>query len=150
MDYRHILCDTALNSGNTICLTAQGLSMWPVITQGMRAEIAPPEAKLPEKGTLLLTQGEGGLIVHRCWGVTSRDGNVLVLTKGDTNYCFDAPVTTDRVLGKVTLLRGPRGVVRDPNQGLLKVYGKMLCMSVLAARIWARACRVILSIRGNS
>ena len=149
MDYSLILCDTALNSGNTICLTADGLSMWPVITGGMKAEIAPLASGAPEKGSLILTSKDGGLVVHRCWGVTCQDGVTLVVTKGDTNLGFDAPVTIDKVLGKVVCLRNRHDAVRDPNRGFLRFFGLVICASGLTARIWARICRVLLRLMGR-
>lgn len=140
------LCDNAIKTGKSICLTAVGRSMWPFITEGMRAVISPLKSSLPSKGSLLLIKRANGLMVHRYWGMTGSGGAPLVLTKGDTNLVFDPPVPISMVLGKVSLLRKKNGDGRDPNRGWLYLFGRIICSSDNVARVWARLCRLMMRI----
>ncbi len=149
MENSILLCKTTLQAGQNLCLTAAGFSMWPVITRDMKAEISPLTDDLPEKGSLLLVEGANGLVVHRLWGLTCNNGVIMVLTKGDTNIGFDEPVKVTSVLGKVSRLKDSSGGIRYPDRGFLWLYGKVLCTSKLAARIWAKLCRAILRLNGE-
>ena len=146
MNYAGGLCDNAINTGKSVCLTATGKSMWPIIKEGMKAVISPLEFGLPPKGSLLLIQRADGLMVHRFWGVIYQEGVPLVLTKGDTNLAFDPPIPVSMVLGQVSLLRSILGDCRDPNRGFLFLLGRILCTSNFLAGIWARFCRILLKI----
>lgn len=146
MDYSFALCANVLNSGSVLNLTAKGFSMWPVIVQGMKAQISPLGPSFPQKGSLLLVNLDGRLVVHRCWGVTDKEGILMVITKGDANIGFDAPITIDMILGKVTLLWDDSAGSRDPNRGFLRIYGQVLCASKFLAGVWARICRIVLRI----
>lgn len=142
MDYKTILWENTVGTGRPLCLTAVGRSMWPVITEGTKAIIMPLQSDLPQKGSLLLIERADGLIVHRYWGMTYKEGVPLVLTKGDTNLAFDPPVPISMILGHVTLLKKNTGECRDPNHGLLYLAGRFICSSYKVAGIWARLCRL--------
>jgi hypothetical protein len=145
VNYASILCDKAIKTGKPICLIASGRSMWPIITEGMRAVISPLQAGLPAKGSLLLIRRADGLIVHRYWGIIYKEGIPLVLTKGDTNLAFDPPVPVSMVLGQVSQLRNSLGECRDLKRGWVCLLGRILCSSYFLASIWARFCRMLLS-----
>lgn len=147
VNYVTVFCDDTIKTGGSICLTAVGTSMWPVITNGMKAVIKPLELGSPRAGSLLLIKRPNGLMVHRCWGVIYQGGVPLVLTKGDTNLVFDPPVPVSMIIGQVSLLRNHSGDCRDPNRGWLYVLGRVLCSSYHLARFWARFCRRILEFR---
>lgn len=149
MDYTEIFCDNVIKAGKPICITAAGTSMWPLISEGMKAEIVPVASNLPGKGSLLLVDCNNKLVVHRYWGLADINGVTMVLTKGDTNLGFDQPIPVAKVLGQVILLKSDTegGPVLDPNKGMLQLYGKVICSSQMLARIWARICRIVLRIK---
>lgn len=146
MNYTTVLCNHTVRAGKTVCLAAVGTSMWPIITEGMRAVILPLKSGLPPKGSLLLIKRANGLIVHRYWGLIYKEGVPLVLTKGDTNLVFDPPVPVSMVLGHVSLLKINTGYCRNPNCGWLSLFGRILCSSYHAARVWARLCRLMIRL----
>lgn len=146
MNYASILCDNAMKEGKSVCLTATGTSMWPLISEGMRAVISPLQSGLPSKGSLLLIKRANGLMVHRFWGVVYKDGIPMVVTKGDTNLYFDSPVPVSMVLGQVSLLRDGLGECRDLNRGWLYILGRIICFSNISACVWARFCRLLLRL----
>lgn len=146
MNYTTILCDNAIKTGTSVCLTATGRSMWPVLTEGTRAVVSPLESDLPAIGSLLLVKRAHGLMVHRCWGVTYNEGVPLVLTKGDNNLVFDPVVPISMVLGYVSLLKNNTGDCRDPNRGWLYLFGRIICSSYNVARVWARLCRLMMRL----
>ncbi len=149
MNYSQAFCEYTLKAGNTVCLTAAGFSMWPAITEGMQAEISPLNATLPEKGSLLLINRENGLMIHRCWGVSFKNGIPLVLTKGDANIAFDPPVPLDLILGQVVLLRDNKNKSKNPNLGRHRLYSRVICASACLAGYWARCCRLVLRLLGR-
>lgn len=142
-----IFCDDLVDSGRNIWLTATGVSMWPLITEGMKAEIAPVGSALPKKGDLLLIKRNNGLVVHRYWGTTYREGVPLVLTKGDTNIAFDPPIPLTMVRGQLLLLKNSAGACRNLTRGWLCILGRILVSSYPLAYVWARLCRLILKLR---
>ena len=146
MDYSQIFCEDVIKTGNTAFLTASGISMWPVIIHGMKAEIVSLDAELPKKGDLILVKGSNGLMVHRYWGICYEKSVPLILTKGDTNICFDLPVTRDMVVGQVVMLTHDTYGKRNPNRGLWWLLGRLLCSSPFIARVWAKLCRVVLRV----
>ncbi len=146
VNYAGIFCDNTIRNGKSACLIAVGTSMWPIITKGMKAVISPLESGLPPRGSLVLIEHVSGLMVHRYWGLTYREGVPLVLTKGDTNLAFDPLVPISMVLGQVSLLKNNTGDYRDPNHGWLCLLGRIICSSYSAARVWARLCRLLLKI----
>ncbi|WP_418792221.1 hypothetical protein [Phosphitispora sp. TUW77] len=144
LDYSQLFCDEVIKSGKSAYLTASGTSMWPAIVSGMKAEIAPLGEELPPKGTMILVKGCNGLMVHRYWGIRYEKNIPLIITKGDTNFCFDPSVTRDLVLGRVVMLLNNKNDARNPNRGFWRLYGRMVCSSEVAARLWARLCRMVL------
>ncbi|MBU7007245.1 hypothetical protein [Phosphitispora fastidiosa] len=146
LDYPLIFCEDVIKSGKNAFMTASGVSMWPAIIAGMKAEIAPLDTELPPKGALLLVKGGNGLMVHRYWGVQYEKSVPLILTKGDTNICFDPPVPRDLVLGQVVMLKHDSYGIRNPNRGFWLMFGRLLCSSLSVARVWAKLCRVVLRV----
>jgi hypothetical protein len=149
IDHNQIFCSNTIEAGLPIRIKAAGISMWPLITKGMKAEISSLSLPFPKKSDLLLIRLDDLLVVHRCWGTINKNGIPLVLTKGDSNLVFDPPIPLDRVVGQVTVLHHPVKGSKNPNRGLLRLYGKLLCSSKLLAGIWARACRLTLKFSGN-
>jgi len=146
LEYSQIFCEDVIKSGKNAFMTASGVSMWPAIIAGMKAEIAPLDAELPPKGAMILVKGGNGLMVHRYWGVQYEKSVPLILTKGDTNICFDPPVTRELVLGQVVMLKHDTYGIRNPNRGFWLLFGRLLCSSLSAARVWAKLCRVVLRV----
>lgn len=146
MNYMTVLFDNTIRTGHAVSLTAVGRSMWPIITEGMRAVISPLKSGLPPKGALIMIIRANGLMVHRYWGMTYKEGIPMVLTKGDTNLAFDPPVPVSMVLGQVSLLKKTTGDCRDPNRGWLCLSGRIICSSYTVAGGWARLCRLIMRL----
>lgn len=147
MSYASVLCENAIKTGRSVCLTATGTSMWPIIRNGMQATVSPMSDSLPEKGSLLLIKRPNGLMIHRYWGVISKEGDPLILTKGDANLAFDSPVPVSLIIGHVSLLKNSSGDLWDPNRGWLYLFGCVLCSSYNLARFWAKLCRRILEFQ---
>jgi hypothetical protein len=146
MNYASVFCENTINTGEAVCLTAVGASMWPIITNGMRAVISPLKSGLPPEGSLVLIKRGNAIVVHRYWGLTYSAGVPLVLTKGDTNLAFDPPVPVTMVLGQVSLLQKKTGDSRDPNRGWLYLVGRIVCSSYKVGRVWARVCRLLMRL----
>ncbi len=86
---------------------SQGLSMLPIFYRGVKVHIEPDSDSF-EVGDIVVFHQNDKFIAHRIVGYNHRDA--LYVTKGDTLYFFDPPISKKRFLGKVdyVLKRGKR------------------------------------------
>jgi signal peptidase I len=94
-----------LNSRGYIRIPSRGISMTPAIKSGDICHFEPlngiDEARIGD--VLLYVSQEGELIGHRFLGTIQRNGETLVVCKGDYNRNPDAPIPPDRVVGRMKL-----------------------------------------------
>lgn len=91
-----------LAEGKTIRIKAHGYSMYPSIKPGSLIIIEPLRQKgNPVPGEIIAIKRENGMIVHRLVKVIIKDGARTYIARGDSNAYADAPITIDRIPGRV-------------------------------------------------
>jgi signal peptidase I len=91
-----------LSEGKTIRIKAHGYSMYPSIKPGSLIIIEPLSQKgHPKPGEIIAIKRENGLVVHRLVKIVIKDGVRTYIARGDSNAYADAPVTIDRISGRV-------------------------------------------------
>lgn len=123
-----------LNSRGYIQIPSRGISMTPLIRSGDICQFEPlrdalKDAKLGD--VLLYVTDDGDLIGHRYVGAVVRDGETLMVFKGDFNRNSDAPIAPRQVVGRM-ITRGwgmklwGLVITRFPilSLGVQKLYGR--------------------------
>lgn len=96
----------AIQRNGWIELPADGTSMFPLIKRGSICRFALCEASALKKGDIVLFQAAGDqLVAHRFLEIKKNGRHMRYLFKGDTNLGMDAPVTDDRIIGKLIFIR---------------------------------------------
>jgi signal peptidase I len=91
-----------LSEGKTIRIKAHGYSMYPSIKPGSIIIIEPLSQKgNPVPGEIVAIKRENGMIVHRLIKIVIKDGVRTYIARGDSNAYADAPITIDRISGRV-------------------------------------------------
>jgi signal peptidase I len=91
-----------LSEGKTIRIKAHGYSMYPSIKPGSLIIIEPLRQKgNPVPGEIIAIKRENGMVVHRLIRIQIKDGVRFYIARGDSNAYADAPITIDRIAGRV-------------------------------------------------
>jgi signal peptidase I len=91
-----------LSEGKTIRIKAHGYSMYPSIKPGSLIIIEPLSLKgNPKPGEIIAIKRENGMVVHRLIRIVIKDGVRTYIARGDSNAYADAPITIDRISGRV-------------------------------------------------
>lgn len=91
-----------LSEGKTIRIKAHGYSMYPSIRPGSLIIIEPLSVKgNPVAGEIIAIRRENGMVVHRLLRITIKNGVRYYIARGDSNAYADAPITLDRISGRV-------------------------------------------------
>lgn len=91
-----------LSEGKTIRIKAHGYSMYPCIKPGSLIIIEPLSLKgNPKPGEIIAIKRENGMVVHRLIRIVIKDGVRTYIARGDSNAYADAPITIDRISGRV-------------------------------------------------
>jgi signal peptidase I len=91
-----------LSEGKTIRIKAHGYSMYPSIKPGSIIIIEPLGQKgNPVPGEIIAIKRENGMVVHRLLKIVIKDGVRTFIARGDSNAYADAPITIDRIAGRV-------------------------------------------------
>jgi signal peptidase I len=76
--------------------------MYPSIKPGSIIIIEPLGQKgNPVPGEIIAIKRETGMVVHRLLKIVIKDGVRTFITRGDSNAYADAPITIDRIAGRV-------------------------------------------------
>ncbi len=130
-----------LGSGHALRFQARGGSMHPFIRDGDVIEVEPVEASQIGLGDVIFCRVPGDrLVAHRVIRVSGEDGQVALMTRGDSAARFDQIVYAEQVLGRVVAIER-RGKRTKPDEG---VYG---LLSVLWARLWPLSLWLYLILR---
>ena len=88
-----------LRSGYRMRFRAGGGSMWPTIRPGEAITVEPAtEVRLKD---IVLYRTERGVIGHRVVGIENRNGERVLLARGDADFGAGEPVAAEQILGKV-------------------------------------------------
>ena len=91
-----------LSEGKTIRIKAHGYSMYPAIKPGSIIIIEPLNQKgNPVAGEIIAIRRENGMVVHRLVKIIITNGVRYYIARGDSNAYADAPITIDRISGRV-------------------------------------------------
>jgi signal peptidase I len=101
-------------SGHAVRFRAPGHSMHPTIRSGEVINVRPIAGADARVGDILLYRSPGGVTAHRLVRVHDRRPErssaprslprgrpAVLILRGDNSCCCDAPVESDRILGKV-------------------------------------------------
>jgi len=91
-----------LAEGKTIRIKAHGYSMYPAIKPGSLILIEPLKQKgKPLPGEIVALKRENGMVVHRIVKTVFKNNTTYYITRGDSNATTDAPMTIDKIAGRV-------------------------------------------------
>jgi hypothetical protein len=139
--HKRDLAVEALRASGRVRLAARGYSMLPSLWPGDVLTIHASTLAQLVPADLVLYQREGSFFVHRVVRQTQIDGQVRLITRGDSMPHRDQPVSAQEVLGKVT------AVERD-GQLLEKLPAcTPLARAIGLALAWGRFRGVILRFR---
>ncbi|MEI8259691.1 MAG: hypothetical protein WCJ30_28835 [Deltaproteobacteria bacterium] len=121
-----------LRDGHAVEYVALGGSMWPFIRGGSVVRVEPASADTLALGDVgAYDPGTDAIIVHR---LRSREGRALVF-RGDAMLRDDAPVPTERVLGRAFVVSAPPWTIRLPKpRDLARVLPAARAMIVALVR----------------
>ncbi len=91
-----------LEDGYSLKLTVSGNSMFPFLLENERVKIVPFQQSNINKGDILVFKKSGRFIAHRLIHIDKKQNRLL--TKGD--FCFqkDSPLSTNEIIGKITVV----------------------------------------------
>jgi signal peptidase len=96
-----------------IDIPAYGTSMFPLIKKGNICRFASCEKTRIKKGDVLLFQTQhGNLVAHRFVESINQE---KYLFKGDTNLGKDEPVSYEKIIGKLVLIRKEKINIKSTN-----------------------------------
>jgi signal peptidase I len=98
------LADEVLRSAGCLRLQVMGWSMLPSVWPGDVLVIDRATSKQVSKGDIVLFRRDRRLFVHRVLRKAGESGNAAVLTRGDALPATDPPVSSNDLLGKVSLI----------------------------------------------
>ena len=121
----------------------RGGSMRPWLRSGDLLLVRAESLARIRAGEVVVFARAGGLFAHRVIGKSRRDGQPVLITKGDAFPEPDAPVCGEELLGRVAqVVRGPAGRIRLDSRGQ-RALGKVLARVSASARWWYPGARAL-------
>jgi signal peptidase I len=109
---RFLLFVKVLRSAGEARLAVAGASMLPSIWPGDVLEIHRVAVADISLGDIVVFARKNRLVVHRVLRLNREQDDVVVITRGDRSATADSPVSTNELLGKVTVIRrGHRNII---------------------------------------
>ena len=118
------LIRTRLQAGESVIVSARGMSMWPFYRNGANVLIEPCSIDDVEKGDVVLVLVASQLLLHRVVGRLGRG----IITKGDARRRPDGVVPPERLLGRAprrrsdVILGQMSGVMGTPLWIIANIY----------------------------
>ncbi len=95
-----------LNQKGWIEIPASGASMYPIIRDGDICRFEKiREVAFTNRDILLFHSSNGQLVGHRFSHHYTHNGVTYYIFKGDTNYTTDSPITSNELIGRLTLIK---------------------------------------------
>jgi len=104
LDRSKVFLDVAtevLRSRYRIHFRAEGSSMWPTIQPGEAITVEPAAATEVKSKDIVLYRSGRGVIGHRLGRIANRNGQRVLLARGDANQGAGEAVAAEQILGKV-------------------------------------------------
>lgn len=115
-----------LGGGGYLRFRARGGSMHPFIRDGEVIEVKSTELSEMRIGDVILyCTSRGGMAAHRVIKKCRKNGEIVLMTKGDSTMGFDQPVYPKDVLGKVIAIER-KGQIRRLDKGLIRLTSLFL------------------------
>lgn len=136
-----VLIRRQLNEFGFVDIPSSGYSMFPSIRPGDVCQFGPVvQEQLMIGDVLLFVNEEGKLIGHRLIRMTLSEDGMIFECKGDTNNYPDLTVTSDRMLGKLAMIRRVnskgKSITIPANHYLFSAWGKvMLRLPILSSSL---------------
>jgi len=134
-----------LAEGKTICIRAQGFSMYPTVKPGSVIFIEPFE-KGPElvPGEIIAWKKNKGFVVHRLVRFYEEGNNKFFVTRGDSSNIEDEAASSNSVAGRVIKIEDSEGKVipadilfnKKPNYTLNRFLVKIILQISRVKRIF--------------
>lgn len=87
-------------------IPVRGFSMFPVLSTGDSVIVSSVDNL--KKGDIILFRKDENIVCHRVMKIISREGKVFYVTRGDSLFYDDAPVSVDDIIGKVSIIERKR------------------------------------------
>jgi signal peptidase I len=122
------ICTELLHQGHQVKFKAPGHSMYPTICDGDLITVGPMKPADICVGDIILYHHENGVVAHRVINIQAPQSSVpstqhLFLLRGDAAIKDDAPVSSERILGKVVSIER-NGRRFDPYRLRIKLHYK--------------------------
>jgi signal peptidase I len=98
-----MMAQVGLQYGQTLWVTVNGDSMWPLIVPGDRLLLEPVDSL--RIGDLITFYEVSTLCTHRVMGKIKKAGELLLRTKGDCCGQWDQPIPVESIVGKVVAIQ---------------------------------------------
>jgi signal peptidase I len=90
-----------LRRGYSIRFRAGGSSMWPTIRSGEAITVEPTKATAIKLKDIIFYRTGRGVIGHRVVKIANRNGELVLLARGDADLGAGEPVAAEQILAKV-------------------------------------------------
>jgi len=128
-----------LKTGGTLRLRATGSSMLPSLWPGDVLTIEACTIDQAQRGDIVLFTRNARFFIHRVRGTSVQGGYLTLLTRGDSVPHCDPPVSSEQLLGKVTLVqRSPTRRRPSTLSAFKSLHARLLAHSDLCRRIALR------------
>ena len=140
--------EVTLKENQKICLYSTiGTSMFPFICWNEHIVVKNIPPQRIEIGDIILFSSKDNLkVAHRVVEKQFTDGGLRFQTKGDHNNFLDEPVSSDRIAGKVVILKRKNKVFSLPSQGGELIRYKISCFSISVQHIFKKIAIKTLSL----
>jgi hypothetical protein len=133
------LISATLRAGHVVRFRALGSSMVPALWPGDVLVAKPLDGAPPAIGDITLTMSDRGLIVHRLVEQRLRDGETLIVTRGDALATCDPATPASAVVGVVVSRNGQPIRIAQTSRGF---FGEALSRLGSSAGLGSTALRL--------
>jgi signal peptidase len=124
----------AIERQGWIELPSNGCSMFPLIRQGSVCRFSRDLEPVRVGDVLLFVSLAGALVGHRLHRIERDGAAVRYVCRGDSNLTFDAPVTAERIVGKLTDIRTANARIRADDRRF-RIWRRIMLHAPVVTRI---------------
>lgn len=110
--------DTLIEKGINLRILVKGSSMFPVLRTGDSVIVTSPDNL--RKGDIILFRKDENIVCHRIMKIINIGEQVFYITRGDSLFYEDRPVSSEDIIGKVMVIE--RSKMTMPRRLLLFLY----------------------------
>lgn len=138
-----------LNDAGRVEIPSAGCSMYPFIKEGNICGFRKFEwCELKKGDVVLFISSNGDLVGHRFVCSVLREGQCLLIFKGDTNLASDEPVTCENVIAKLQYVKKRYWVINAEGR-ISRLWAEIISSSKFITSTLHRFLRLINLLQGR-